>query len=297
MMRKFVNLQTDLLRTFVTVVDMDSYTSAGKALGRTQPAISLQIKRLEELVGTKLVKHNGRKLELTDDGQSLIGYSRDILRVNDSAVAHLFRYNMSGILRIGLPVDYSMDFFQKAINKFTTEHPDVDLEVQCDWSPNLIERLHADELDVVIAMSDVMPSPYGSLYWSERPMWVCSSDFKIDTQESIPLVVHPEGCAYRARMIQSLESACLKWRISLCSPGISALQNAVLNGMGISALTNKTLLPGMRVLSESDGFTTLSKLKVGLYYKHSRLSDPALKLIDQLTDQINSIQAILPNEE
>lgn len=297
MMRKFVNLQTDLLRTFVTVVDMDSYTSAGKALGRTQPAISLQIKRLEELVGTKLVKHTGRKLELTDDGQSLIGYSRDILRVNDSAVAHLFRYNMSGILRIGLPVDYSMDFFQKAINKFTSEHPGVDLEVQCDWSPNLLKRLHADELDVVIAMSDVMPSPYVSLYWSERPMWVCSSDLKIDKQESIPLVVHPEGCAYRARIIQSLESMGQKWRISLCSPGISALQNAVLNGMGISALTNKTLLPGMRVLSELDGFMTLSKLKVGLYYKHSKLSDPALKLIDQLTDQINLIQEVLPKEE
>lgn len=290
MMRKFVNLQVDLMRTFVTVVDLDSYTAAGTVLGRTQPAISLQIRRLEELANTDLIRHKGKKLELTDDGHSLIGYAREILRLNDSAVAHLSRYSVSGILRIGLPVDYSMSFFQIAIDHFTATHPDVQLEVHCDWSPNLINRLHADELDVVIAMTDIAPAPYVSLYWSERPMWVCSNKVTLDTDKPVPLVVHPEGCAYRSRIIQSLESAGKKWRISLCSPGISALQNAVVSGMGVSALTKKTFLPGMRTLTEIDGFTTLSKIKVGLFYKHSKLSDPALKLVEQLTDQINTFQ-------
>lgn len=290
MMRKFVNLQADLLRTFVTVVDLDSYTSAGIALGRTQPAISLQIRRLEELADTALIKHKGKKLKLTDDGQSLIGYAREILRLNDSAVAHLSRYKVSGVLRIGLPVDYSINFFQTTIDQFTAAHPEVQLEVHCDWSPSLINRLHADELDVVIAMTEIAPAPYVSLYWSERPMWACSNKLTINIDEPIPLVVHPEGCAYRTRVIQNLESAGRRWRISLCSPGISALQNAVVSGMGVSALTKKTFIPGMRNLTEVDGFTTLSKIKVGLYYKHSKLSDPALKLIEQLTEKINAFQ-------
>ena len=81
------NLPTDLLRTFVTVLDLGGYTRAAELLGRTQPAISLQMRRLEGIVGTKLVTLQGRDLRLTEDGEILSMYARQILRLNDDAVA------------------------------------------------------------------------------------------------------------------------------------------------------------------------------------------------------------------
>lgn len=288
-MRKFTNLQTDLLRTFVTVVDLGNYTETGHLLGRTQPAISLQIKRLEELTGVKLIEAKGKSIELTDSGQSLIGYARQMVRLNDSAVAKLQQAHMSGTLRVGLPTDYAINYFQQIIARFALENPDVNLSISCQRSKQLLSSLHTDKLDLSIAITDQMPAPYVSLYWSERPVWVCSRDYVIDPNKPIPLIAHAEGCVYRKSMIDTLNSEYRDWRIYFESPGIAALQNAVMDGMGITALTKKTLLPGMRMLSPRDGFPQLPNLHIGLFYKHVKASDAALKLIEEVANGVNAI--------
>ena len=176
MMRKFTNLQTDLLRTFVTVADLRNYTETGNILGRTQPAISLQIKRLEDVAGSKLIELKGKRVELTPDGQTLLGYAREILRLNDRAVANLQQAAFFGTLRIGLPVDYSIDFFQSIIANFSCENPAVLLDIRCDRSSELLSALHVDKLDMTIAITDTMPAPHVSIYWSERPVWACARE-------------------------------------------------------------------------------------------------------------------------
>ncbi|MBY6141810.1 LysR family transcriptional regulator [Leisingera daeponensis] len=293
MSRKFTNLQTDLLRTFVTAVDLGNYTETGQALGRTQPAISLQIRRLEELSGCKLIVHQGKELTLTEDGHALIGFAREILRLNDSAVARLSRSSIQGVLRVGLPIDYAIGFFQSIISEFVAENPAVNLGIRCNWSRDLLSKLHADELDMTIAITDSMPAPYVSHYWSERPKWVCAKEFHFDPDEPLPLVLHPEGCVYRSRVIEALSGEGRKWRIAFESPGISALQNAVASGWGISALTTKTLLPGMRILTPDIGFPELARIHVGLFYKHVRQSEAALKLIDQIAGGVGGFRKTL----
>lgn len=290
MMRKFTNLQTDLLRTFVTVVDLRNYTETGNILGRTQPAISLQIKRLEEVVGAKLLKHEGKQVELTPDGQTLLGYAREMLRLNDRAVANLQQAAFLGTLRIGLPVDYSIEYFQSVIAKFSHENPAVLLDIRCYRSRELLAALHVDDLDMTIAITDEMPAPHVSIYWSERPVWVCARDHKIDPDQPLKVIAHPDGCFYRKRMIDALDTKGRDWRVSFESLGVAALQKAVLDGMGVTALTKKTLLPGMRVLSASDGFPKLSKIHIGLFYKHIKMSDAALKLIEQITEDVSSFR-------
>ena len=257
MMRKFTNLQTDLLRTFVTVADLRNYTETGNILGRTQPAISLQIKRLEDVAGSKLIELKGKRVELTPDGQTLLGYAREILRLNDRAVANLQQAAFFGTLRIGLPVDYSIDFFQSIIANFSRENPAVLLDIRCDRSSELLSALHVDKLDMTIAITDTMPAPHVSIYWSERPVWACAREYQIDPDQPLKLIAHPDGCFYRKRMIDSLNSEGKDWRVSFESLGVSALQKAVLDGMGVTALTKKTLLPGMRVLTPNDGFPKL----------------------------------------
>lgn len=290
MMRKFTNLQTDLLRTFVTVADLRNYTETGNILGRTQPAISLQIKRLEDVAGSKLIELKGKRVELTPDGQTLLGYAREILRLNDRAVANLQQAAFFGTLRIGLPVDYSIDFFQSIIANFSRENPAVLLDIRCDRSSELLSALHVDKLDMTIAITDTMPAPHVSIYWSERPVWACAREYQIDPDQPLKLIAHPDGCFYRKRMIDSLNSEGKDWRVSFESIGVSALQKAVLDGMGVTALTKKTLLPGMRVLTPNDGFPKLSNIHIGLFYKHIKMSDAALKLIEQITEDVSTFR-------
>jgi len=290
MMRKFTNLQTDLLRTFVTVVDLRNYTETGQILGRTQPAISLQIKRLEEISGAKLLSHKGKQVELTPDGQALLGYAREILRLNDRAVANLQQAAFLGTLRIGLPVDYSIEYFQTIIAEFARQNPAVMLDIRCDRSRELLSALHVDDLDLAIAITDQMPAPHVSIYWSERPVWVCARDHRIDPAQPLKLIAHPDGCFYRKRMIDALDTEGRDWRVAFESLGVSALQKAVLDGMGVTALTKKTLLRGMRVLAPTEGFPKLSNIHVGLFYKHVKMSDAALKLIEKIAENVSTFR-------
>jgi DNA-binding transcriptional LysR family regulator len=286
-MRNIVNFQTDLLRTFVSVIDLGAYTKAGDALGRTQPAISLQIRRLEELVGAPVIKQAGRSLLLTSEGEMLLSYAREILRLNDQAASYFNRSKMAGVLRVGLPNDYAVAFLQGVITEYTHQHADISLEIHCGWSADILDRLHADELDLAVAMVNNERAQYLSRTWIERPIWAAADAIEFDPAKGVPLAAHPEGCAYRARMIQALDAAQIRWRVAYTGPGISGLQNAVVNGLGVSALTRYTMLQGMRALDEADGFPPLAEIRVGLFYKHPRLSEAGIGLINHLIARLD----------
>jgi DNA-binding transcriptional LysR family regulator len=281
------NFQTDLLRTFVSVVDLGGYTKAGDALGRTQPAISLQIRRLEELVGAPIIKQSGRTLLLTGQGEMLLSYAREILRLNDEAASYFNRAKIAGVLRVGLPNDYAVTFLQGVIFEYTSQNPEISLELHCGWSGDILDRLGADELDVAVAMVTGGRAHYLSRSWTERPIWAAAEHTKLDLTSSIPLAAHPEGCAYRARMIQALDSVNMRWRVAYTGAGISGLQNAVIHGLGVSALTRYTMLPGMRALDEKDGFPPLAEIQVGLFYKHPRLSDAGIRLVNHVIGRLD----------
>lgn len=286
-MRNVINFQTDLLRAFVCVIDLGAFTKAGEVLGRTQPAISLQIRRLEEQVGAPLIRQAGRTLQLTSEGEMLLSYAREILRLNDEAASYFNRAAIAGVIRIGLPNDYAVAFLQGMVTDYARRHPEVTLELHCGWSAELLGRLRADELDVVVAMINDEETRYLSRSWVERPVWAAASEMVVDRAAAVPLAAHPEGCAYRARMIQALDAARLRWRVAYTGPGIAGLQNAVISGLGVSALTRYTMLPGMRVLDETDGFPPLAEIRVGLFYKHPRLSEAGLRLVSHMVAQLD----------
>ncbi len=282
-----VNLPIDLLRTFITVRDLGGYTKAGNALHRTQPAISLQMKRLEALVGCKLLVHDGRTLELTADGRVLAGYARQMLRFNDEAVARFRKREAFGRLRIGLPTDYALAFLQNALTAFIRTHPEIDLEMHCDLSRVLLADLHADRLDLAIALTDAADAHYLSRLWEEQPVWAGVKGGGCHKLDPLPLVSHPEGCSYRNRVVEALKSSGRDWRIAYSSPGITGLQDAVCADLGVSALTRKTLRPEMRVLTEKDGLPPLAKLRIGLFYKHPRLTDAGLLLVEHIIARLD----------
>ena len=276
------DLPSGLLRALVTVVDLGGYTRAARALGRSQPAISLQVQRLEALVGTKLVAVSGREIALTESGRTLAQYARQILRLNDEAVAFFTDPTAIGILRVGLPTDFSVEFLQDAQSEFVAKHQDVQLEVHCCLSRELLERLQCDQLEIIVALTNASENQYLVRSWRESPIWVAAESGDADRRTPVPLAAHPEGCEYRDRMISALGRRQREWRVAFTTPGISALQRAVCAGLGVTALTPKTLLPGMRILTEADGYPPLDDIHIGLFYKHARLSDAGLMLVNLL---------------
>lgn len=288
-MALLTNLPTDLLRTFIAVVELGGHSKAGAVLGRSQPAISLQIRRLEDLVRTPLLSQEGRAILPTPAGEALLSYAREMVRINDEAVRYFHRSDMNGVLRIGLPTDYAVAFLQNTLTRFLQSHPDVDLEIHCDLSRELLQHLRSDDLDIIVATMPTGRMPYLSRAWVEQPVWAAAEGLELSGDRPVPLGAHLEGCDYRSRMIEALDAAERRWRIVYTGPGISGLQNAVLNGLCVTALTRATMLPGMRELREDAGFPKLEPLRVGLFYKHPRLSPAGLQLVSDLVASLESV--------
>jgi len=282
-----INLPTELLRTFVTVIDLGGYTRAAEILNRTQPAISLQMRRLEELLGVKLLNLEGRTLTLTEAGQTLSAYARQILHMNDEAVAHFRRLDYVGAIKIGLPTDFALSYLQKSVAEFVSDNLNSEIEIVCDLSRNLINKLHSDELNLVVALIPDDAQQYLVKAWQEEPIWVTAKGTSVHKQSPLPLLGHPEGCEYRNRMTKVLQARDVSWRIAYTSPDIAGVQDAVLEGIGVSALTHATMQEGMRVLTTKDGFPPLEKIRIGVFYKNSRLPQIGLELSNHIISSIN----------
>ncbi|MDP2621006.1 MAG: LysR substrate-binding domain-containing protein [Hyphomicrobiales bacterium] len=294
---KPVNLPTDLLRSFVTVSDHGGYTKAGAILGRTQPAISLQMRRLEDLVGKKLFAQKGRHLALTADGSALAVYARQILRLNDEAIARFGAAECEGEISIGVPSDYVGEHLQDHVARFIREHPDVTIKIINRLSPDLLQWLASDELDVVVAVTAQQVSRHLVRAWVEQPIWIMSKGAKLHRTATVPLAVLPKTSEFHKGMIMALDAASKPWRIAHCSCSLPTLLGAVHAGIGVASAPRHLRHGPFQVLSERDGFPPLERLHVGLFYKHDRLSDAAFKLVDRLHKSIDEIvgTAAVPN--
>lgn len=281
-----INLPTDLLRTFVAVYDAGGYTKAGEIVGRTQPAVSLQMRRLEELFGAKLISQQGRNLKLTEAGELLVLYSRQILRLNDEAVAE-FRQTDNGEINLGIPIDFAASYLQDVAMEFAEANPNFSLSIRCEQSGTLHTMLEKDELDIIVAVCPPRQRENLVRDWLEEVVWVTKKDCT-KKEKMIPLVTHQEGCEYRQRMIHALNFSDRGWKIAFSSPEYLALQNAVEAGFGISATTNWAVTDKMRVLTAQDGFPQLEQLRVGLLYKHTRMSTPTLNLVESLVAALDN---------
>lgn len=280
------NIPTDLLRAFVTVVDLESFTRAAEALGRTQPAISLQIRRLEGLLRTRLINTEGRQIRLTDAGMALGPYARQILRLNDDIVAHFSAEGLSGWIRVGLPTDFSNAFLLGAITRFVASQPDVRIEVESRLSRDLRQDLAADRLDIAVGIAPGEDEPFLVNSATITPVWAVAEGFRWDARTPLPLVRHPDPCEYADRMRNALRAARRNWQTRLVSVDVAGIQTAVLAGIGASALTPATLTPGMRVGTQAEGFPPLAPLRIGLFCKHARLSRAGHALAQWLVQQV-----------
>jgi len=284
-----VNLPTDLLRTFVTVIEVKSHTHAADLLNRSQPAVSLQIKRLEGLVGYKLIRQKGRTMQVTEKGEALAMHARQILRLNDLAMGLFDHRQNDAELRVGLPLDYGVRMLQREVTLLKQAHDDLQLTIRCDLSTKLHDALLRDELDVIVALYQEGDPQFLVQQWREQPVWVGAETLSPRDFEDLPLVAHPTGCIYRQRMTDALKSVERGWKVAFSSPNIDAVQDAVRDGLGFSGLTIPTTQEGMQQFSPDEGLPLLEPLRIGLFYRQTRLGSWGNLVAEQLTKTIESV--------
>lgn len=283
---RLLNLPTDLLRSFVTVIEVRNYTRAADLLGRSQPAISLQIKRLEELVGYKLIQQTGRRMIVSDKGEALAMHARQILRLNDLAVGLFDSDAGDEALRVGLPLDYGVRSLQRALTGLMQEEPDSRITVACDLSKSLLEALIRDDIDIAIALYRGGDPQFLVRHWQEQPFWV-GADGAAPPEGDVPLVTHPPGCVYRQRMTEALTAARRGWRVVFSSPDIDAVQQAVRDGLGLSCLTALTLGEGIAMVD--GGLPVLEPLQIGVFYRQTRLRGAGNRVAECLIETIENV--------
>jgi DNA-binding transcriptional LysR family regulator len=256
-----VNLPTELLRSFAAIVDSGSMLRATERVFVTQSALSLQMKRLEETLQAPLFHRDGRRLVLTPMGQTLLVYAREILAVNDRAVAAVTGDTLAGPARIGLVQDFAETLLSGVLSRFVLLNPDTQLQVRVGGSQELLELLASDRLDIVLGMGAADDAAAISV---SPTIWV-GEDALLD-QAVLPVAVLEKPCRFREAMISCLEAAGRPYRIVLETPSLSVLRAAVQAGLGVSS---RTELFGARRLS-LEAAALLPSLPGVAYVQHMR---------------------------
>lgn len=259
------NVPTDLLRTFVKAIDSGSFTRAAELVGRTPSAVSLQIRRLEEIADATLFQRDAHKLQLTADGRTVAQFARRILALNDELLSSLRQPSVTGRVRLGAPHEYTASLLPEVLGKFAQAHPNVMLEVTSDLSKNLLRRQHAGEFDLVIALHEDSASAGGRLVYREPLVWVGSIDHASHLKTPLPLVLAPPPCIYRNRILQSLNRAQRACRIVYLSSSYNGISAAVRAGIGITIMAYSAIPPGSKTFAERDGLPNLGELELRLH--------------------------------
>lgn len=259
------NIPMELLRTFAKAIEVGSFTRAAETIGRTQSAVSVQIRRLEELTRVQLFQRDAHKLVLTSEGIFMAQYAQRILALNDEALANLRQPTVSGTVRLGAPHEYTASLLPEFLGRFAQAHPNVMLEVTSDLSKSLLRRQQAGEFDLVIALHDGSSGKGGRKIFTEPLVWIGSADHDCYRQTPLPLVLAPAPCIYRDRMLSALTAVERACRIVYLSSSYNGISAAVRAGIGITGMTASTKPPGCQVLPVNMGLPPLGQLEVRLH--------------------------------
>ena len=278
-----VNLPTELLRSFAAIVDSGSMLRATERVFVTQSALSLQMKRLEDIVQVQLFRRDGRRLGLTPAGTALLGYARDMLAVNDRAVAALTGDTLNGPARIGFVQDFAETLLGGVLARFAELNPDTQLQVRVGGSAELLELLASDRMDVLLCMgAEDDPAAVQT-----APMqWLGAQD--LAARDPVPLAVLELPCRFRDASIAALEAAGRPYRIALETPSLSALRAAVDSGLGVTCRT--TLFMDRPIDTIAARLPALPRVA---YARHIRPSPPTA--ISRLADLV--LKAVISVEQ
>lgn len=237
-----INLDTLTLEIFIAIADTKSFSAASEIVGRTQPAISLQIKKLENQFGCKFFERNGNKIYLTQNGEIFLSYATNIIKSQLELNSILLKNKKSSVLKIGIAEDIATIYLADILKSFHAFYPNIELEITCDLSLNIFKGFNANLYDTAIIKNDqesMINNDSQIEVWKEPLLWVANKNYILNN--IIPLITSPEPCIYRARSINVLNQNNIKWKIQYTTHSLSGKIAALDAGFGIAVLPSKII--------------------------------------------------------
>lgn len=257
-------LDVDQLKTFVAIADTGSFTRAAEIVFKTQSAVSMQMKRLEERLGKAIFVRDGRQSRLTEEGERLLVYARRIVKLSGEALAAFADAEVAGHVRLGVPDDYADRFLPEILARFSRSNPRAEVTVLCEPSADLIQRIAHGTLDLAIITHTERVLTEAQVIRQEQLYWVTSQRSTAQEEIPLPLALSSGPCQWRKRATEALEAAGRPHRVLYASPNSTAISAAVLAGLAVSVCAESSLRTGMRVLTVADGFPALPPIKIAL---------------------------------
>jgi DNA-binding transcriptional LysR family regulator len=289
-MSKRVNLDMDVLRTFVTAFELGSFARAADRLGRSQSAVSTQLRKLEEQVGERLVQKAGRGLALTTAGESMLGYAKRLLELNDEAVETIRGSDLEGWARLGLPQDFAESCLPEVLKRFSRAHPKVRVEVQVDRSSSLVEKTLKGSLDVALVWGEGVSAPNVQrvaeipAHWIGRPGW---SGIDSAGGGPLPFVAFEPPCTFRSAAVEAMDAAGMPWRLVFTSPSLPGLWAAAEAGLGLTVRTLSGIPQSLVALDPmTHGLPALPRVPLSLHHAEAERSLAVVRLTEILLDTL-----------
>ncbi len=248
-MDKPMQLSPDILRTFVTAAKTLNFTHAARKMHLTQSAVSMQMSRLETDLGKILFRRITRGVELTNDGESLLKYSRRLLRLHDEMLASLTQPELDGVIRLGAAEDYASQHLPGILRRFGKRYPLIRVDLYCDLSDNLLKMLHLGELDLCLCNS-ASGEHGGDFLRNEPVVWIAPEDAEVEKESPLPLALFHQGCMFRKWAMQALADQGITYRIAYSSPSIAGVLAAVKAGLAVAPVGASIPTTGFRILPD-----------------------------------------------
>lgn len=288
-------LDLDQLQTFVAISDTGSFTKAADTIFRTQSAVSMQMRRLEERIGKPLFEKDGRTNRLTEEGERLLTYARRLLRLSRETMAAFDESQLEGQVRIGTPDDYADRFLPEIMGRFARSNPRIEMSVICEPTINLAELVRRGQLDLALVTQcdDVNVT---EIVRREPLLWVTSASHSVHEEPVVPLAVGRPTCQWRRSATEALQRSGREHRVLFTSWSATVIIASVLSGLAVSVLPECALRPGMRVLGEADGFAPLPDCRIGILRGHTGQRELIDAVARHITESLDNITAPAADE-
>lgn len=258
-----VLIEPDLLQSFVAIAETGSFTAAAARVHRTQSAVSMQIKRLEDHLGRALFHRDGRNVRLNADGELLLGHARQILKAHREALATFAPSALRGTIAVGTAEEYAVAFLPAILARFAETHPLVQVDVICDTSINLARRLKAREIAFALVTHGYGDAE-GIVLHREPLVWAGSAAHGAHREDPVPLALFHPGCPFRDWAIAALAAHGKPYRLAYTSISLAGIEAALRAGLAVSAVPLSIVRDGWRVLDARDGFPPLPNYQLAL---------------------------------
>ena len=256
-------LDLDQLQTFCSIADCKSFTKAAQRVFKTQSAVSMQIKRLEERLETKLFKREGRNISLTPEGETLYALARKILRINAEIIDVFSDIDLAGNIRFGVPDDYAVRLLPIVLSSFQRTNHRITVDVKCMSSEDLLEGMSEGRFDLVVFSQGTMDE-FGELFRTEKMFWVASHNGEALKVDPLPIASGPQTCFWRADAIEGLNRIGKNYRIAYTSSDATSISSAVLAGLAVGFLPESALQPGMQAIEKNADLPPLKDAQIAL---------------------------------